>query len=163
MSNFIAAGVATVYVLPSVASLSSVTRLEIAAATATLTTPGSTSLEGLKQMTGFEKKGGTADASDVASTFPKQIKGLFADTTAQSVHKRDGASSTVFNALAPDTTAVILICRRGDATGRPYDAYPVMVTGRNEDQVDRSGNVVGFTVDYAITAEPYQNGTLPAT
>ncbi len=163
MARYIYPGTATAYFLPAVASLSSVTRLEIAAYTALITVPASTSEEGLREMSGFEKSSSETDAADVSSRFQKTIPGLTSGGSAQAVFTSSSTSKTKYNALAPDTTGYVLICPEGDATGRTYEVYPVRVSARNRANPTRAGDVATFTVMFAITEEPYQGGTLPAT
>lgn len=162
MSRYIYPGTAKVYFLPSVASISSVTRAEINAATATLTSPASTAEEGLREMSGFEASNSDSDAADVSSRFQKTVPGLISGGSAQSVHTSSSTTKSVFNALAPDTTGYVLICPEGDAASRPYECFPVRVSARNRANPTRSGDVATFTVSYSITEAPYQSGSLPA-
>lgn len=162
MARYIYPGTATVYLLPSVASLSSVTRAEINAKTATFTTPSSTAEEGLVEMSGFEMMASDSDAADVSSRFQKKVPGLLDAGSPTSKHYSSSTTKVVYNAVARDTTGYVLICPEGDSSGRPYECFPVRVSGRNRANPTKGGDSATFTVQYSITDEPYQGGSLPS-
>lgn len=161
MARFHPSNKSKVVFAPAVASLSAPSRAEITAGTV-LTVAGSTTLAGLKEMSGWETAASDITVPDVGTDHDGVIPGRTSTSTATMTFYDDDASSTIRTACAEDTTGYIILFPYGDSTGVRVETWPVRVSTLNDSQITSANEAKTFTVTFSVTSKPNKSGTCPA-
>jgi hypothetical protein len=152
-ARYIPEGVRHFNFLPAVATLTSPTRAEINAGTDL--TP---------QVSAFGNWGIVStpvNTPDLASTFTPSIPGLTTVDGSTIDMYADSTSADVRTLLPRNTVGFILVLPEGDVAGRKADVFPVKVISA-EKTASIGGNPAMIALNFAITANPAENVTVPA-
>lgn len=152
MARFFRRGVSKFKWAPAVAG-NSPTRAEI---TAGIDLSGS-----IQAVNGFEFTNSPIETPDLATNFNSQITGPDAAGDSSLVFYDDDTATAVRTALSKGTAGFGLLFPYGDIVGKRVEKWPLTSTGVN-DQWSLDATAALFTVPFAVTAVPYQNGVTPA-
>lgn len=145
-------GTRAVYWVPAIASISAPTRAELDAGT---------DLTGeIAAMAGFAVSSATVSTPDLRTRFAPDIPGQITATGSSITLYMSEDSTDVRELMPRDTAGFVVILWEGDVAGRKMDVYPVTVTAQPKDA--SVTNAAQITVDFAVTAEPAENVTVPA-
>jgi hypothetical protein len=155
MARFNRKGTTRIYFLPTIASNTLVpTGAEI--------TAGTDYTGQINAVEGFSIENTPIDTPDMASTFVSKIGGD--DTAADSslTFYEDSTLDTIETDLAKGTTGYVVIFSKGLTTGaKGMDVFPVVVTSISKPYTT-DNEAARITVQFAVTARPLQNGTVPS-
>jgi hypothetical protein len=138
--------------VPAIADISSPTRGELDAGT---------DLTGeISAMAGFSVTAATVSTPDLKTRFAPDIPGQITATGSSITLYLSEDSTDVRELMPRDTTGFVVVLWEGDVAGRKMDVFPVTVTSAPKDITIT--NAAAITIDFAVTAEPSENITIPA-
>jgi hypothetical protein len=146
--------VTVVYWLPSCAVVSAPTRAEMNAGT-NITKP-------IADLSGWMTASEMIDVPDMGSRFVGKIPGrISADNSSLTFYLDKLGVSDARTVMPRDATGFMLWLDGGDVAGRKMDNYPCTVASHGK--IRSTGNdAARITIQYAITAVPSENITIPA-
>lgn len=153
MARYIRRGKSALKFAPAVATLTAPTRAEI--------TAGTVLTASLAEIGGFTFANETVPTPDLSTTFDTKIPGVDTAEDPSLTFYDDDASSTIRTALAKGTTGFILRFPHGDVATKRVEVWPVTVT-MVSDEYTVGNDPARFTVGFAVTGVPAQNGVTPA-
>lgn len=145
-------GLSKIYFCATIANIASPTRAELNA--------GTDISPEVAAVSGWQPTRNFLDAPDLNSAFiPKVSAGLEAGDS--SINLYASSNSVDARTLLPmDTSGFIVFLYEGDVAGRKMNVFPVKV-GSDAQEFDL-GNVAVLVFQFAITANPARNVTVPA-
>ena len=154
-TRYFHAGTAKVYFLPAIAAADKTpSRAEI--------TAGTDLTNEIADMSGWLVGSGTITTPDLGSTFESNIPGKTSVDASSLTFYADLDGDDIRSVLPRGTAGFIVIADAGDALDKPADVFPVRVSsvGKTRSVGEESARL---TVNFAITDEPAENVSLPAT
>lgn len=161
-NRFIPSAVSKVVFAPSVSNLAAPSSGEISAGVALLT-PGTSIVEGLKEMAGWETDSADVVVPDAATRFDNTIPGRTSAKSPTTLHYSDetGAPGTIRTALAEGTAGYMIIMKQGQTTGRRCEVWPCRVSTIVDSPVNSGNEASMFTVKWTISASPNKTAVVP--
>lgn len=138
---------------PSIANKNAPLRAEINAGT---------DLSGeIAEVEGWQVSSELIDVPDINSRFTSKIPGRTSADDSSITFYADPSGNDARVLFPRDTTGFILRMDGGDVAGRKMDVFPIRVSSVPKEM--GTGDGAGtLTVNFAITAEPAENVTIPA-
>lgn len=146
---------ARVYWLTEVADVNAVTRAEIEDSTSVDLTAE------IADAPGWGVSANRVPVPDLGSRFTSRIAGRIDPEDAQLVFYASADTEDVRTLYSLGDRGFILIAHGGDVAGQACDVYPVEVVAISK-PLSVSGDPAQITVDFAQTAVPGQDVTIPA-
>ncbi len=153
-TRFIRPGVTLIYFLPTIAASGGApTIAEIG---------GGTELTDIKAVNGFSASNQLVETPDLESTWAAKIPGLDSaeDSSIEFYELKEG--SPLLTTLKQGTVGYIVIASAGgtDTSGAlkaadPVDVFPVQIAGTPKKNFQTGNEPASFTIDMAITSQPY--------
>jgi hypothetical protein len=154
-TRFFQPGISEYVFIPTIASTTLVpTRAEI--------TAGDDLTGEIADISGWNVQSNQIDTPDMGTRFVSQIGGRTTAPSSSLTFYGDEESVDVRTILPRGTEGFLLIADGGDVTNGKADVFPVIVTsvGKVRSTGDQAHQL---TITFAITAEPAEDITLPAT
>jgi len=148
-------GITKCYFLPTIANYTSgPTRQELDAGT---------DLSGeIAEIEGWSVEGETIDTPDLATRYTSTIPGSINAEESSLTFYASSEGDDVRTLLPRDTEGYIVWLDGGDVENRKMDVYPVRVVSQSKAR-SLDDEAATITVTFAITAEPAENLTVPAS
>lgn len=160
MARFSGRGEYSAWFCPAVANTSAPTRAELTAGTEIIK-PGSTSVEAVAAMSGWDSSVDFIAVPDGNSKFNKTIPGSVTAGNPTMEFYSDKVAEPVQTALAENTIGYMVFAFKGDTAGRPAHVWHVQVGGNNE-MPDLGNTAHKFRVQFAALSEPDKSSVIPA-
>ncbi len=139
--------------MPTVATLTAPTRVEINA--------GTDLSNEIADLSGWVITSGTIDTPDLGSRFTSRIGGRLSVDDSSLTMYADVGGVDVRTLLPRTTTGVIAVMDGGDVAGRKMDLFRVEVLSNGKSR-SAGDDAATIEVQFSITAKPAENVTVPA-
>jgi hypothetical protein len=148
-------GVTKIYYVPTIAATTLIpTSAEI--------TAGTDYTQQINAIDGWSLENTPIETPDMASTFVSKIGGDDSAADSSLTFYEDSALDDIESDLAKGTVGYIIIFSKGKtAAAKGMDVFPIVVTS-NSKPYTTDNEAAKITVQFAITARPLFNGTVPA-
>ena len=148
-------GTTKIYYLPVIAATTLIpTTVEI--------TAGTDYTQQINALDGWSLANTPIDTPDMASTFVSKIGGDDAAADSSLTFYEDSTLDDIETDLAKGTVGFIIMFSKGKTAGaKGMDVYPVTVVS-NSKAYTTDNEAAKVTVQFAVTARPLQNGTVPS-